>query len=238
MQIASRAAVLCMIAFVPLAAGAQATTVSFQADLGKALAQPGGQIAVGGVQWTCNTVHCSGKGPASDSVAACHALSQRFGALKTFSAAGRSVDVKKCAAAPTAMKVIAPVGVAATVSQPVAKPSAAPSSKQQSAGPSTAQAPKPPAPPPPAAPPAKKAAAPAAAASASGIIAVHTQSLRVSGTGPVGAVVGATGTIAVRTTGLRVTGTGPVAAAGASATPIVVRTATLSVTGTGPVVSH
>jgi hypothetical protein len=217
---------ICTIALVPLTSRAQAPTVVFQADLGKALAQPGGQVALGGVQWTCNTVHCSGKGPASDSVAACHALSQRYGALKSFSAGGRSVDVKKCAAAPTAMqsapmKALAPVGVA-VMAQPGAKP-AAPAAPPAS---------------PPAAPPAKKAAAPAAAATASGTIAVHTATLRVNGTGPVSAVAGASGTIAVRTTGLRVTGTGPVAAAGASSTPIAVRTAPLSVTGTGPVVSH
>ena len=217
MGIARTAVGVWMIALVPLAARAQAATVSYQADLGKAVAHPDGQIAVGGVQWTCNTMRCSGKGLASDSVAACHALSQRFGPLKSFSAAGRSVDVKKCSPAPAAMqapplKTVAPVGVAVAVNKPPAAP--------------------------PAAPPMKKSAAPGATASASGAVAVQTQTLRVNGTGPVLAVAGATGTRAVRTLLLRVAGTGPVSVEVAPAIGIRVRTAALTVMGAGPVTSH
>ena len=73
-----------------------APAVQFDAELAIATAVAKGALKAGGVQWTCTTTHCSGRGPGSDPAAICAALVKQVGLLKTFVAAGKSVDMKTC----------------------------------------------------------------------------------------------------------------------------------------------
>ncbi len=80
-------------------ASAQAT-VAFQADLAMVAKAPRSGFAAGGAEWTCTTTACYGKGPGNDPIATCKALMAQVGALKSFLAAGKALDITMCAATP------------------------------------------------------------------------------------------------------------------------------------------
>lgn len=80
-------------------ASAQAT-VALQADLAMVAKAPRIGFTAGGAEWTCTTTACYGKGPGNDAIATCKALTAQVGALKSFLAAGKALDIRVCAATP------------------------------------------------------------------------------------------------------------------------------------------
>jgi hypothetical protein len=106
MRIGSAGAVLLIAAFVPATARAQAT-VSFDAEFAKAAAKPHVPFKAGGVEWSCTTTRCTGRGSGKDPVSTCRALPPILGYLKSFTAAGNPVDLHACGAAPSRTVVMA-----------------------------------------------------------------------------------------------------------------------------------
>jgi len=165
------------------ATGSKAAIVDFEADLGHARTAAPAPFKAGGASWSCSTTHCRGKGPGNDPAATCAALVKQVGTLKTFIAAGRSVDVKGCNGVSPAMS--------ATTVAPVAKPmvvapTTAVAAQAMKPAPSAASKNSAPAAPPAAAPapPKKGAAGAAGAAGASGAgISITAAAITLTGTG-------------------------------------------------------
>ena len=194
-------------------AGAQAApvgaTVLFDAQLAKMSSVAHVPFKAGGVEWTCSTTHCAGKGPGGDPLGTCKAVTKQVGPLKSFTAAGRAVDLNTCGALPPPM-VAAPMKSAVPVA-------AAPVGAAAHAAPT---------PPVAAAPAGKSAKAPA------GLISFTAQAITVTGTGvmPVSAPFTP---ITFTTAPITVSGTGVMPASGPRVS-ITFTTDTMRVTGSPP----
>ena len=106
MRICTTGAVLLIAATVPALAHAQGT-VSFDAELAKTATTPHAGFKAGGVEWSCTTTRCTGKGSGKDPLGTCKAIVPQVGALKSFTAAGRAVDLHACGAVPAATTMTA-----------------------------------------------------------------------------------------------------------------------------------
>ena len=84
----------------------RAPTVTFEAELARATVTAHGVIKAGGVSFTCGTTHCTGKGSGNDPSSICAALVKQVGRLKSFTAAGKSVDMKACNGVTPAMSLV------------------------------------------------------------------------------------------------------------------------------------
>ena len=132
MRIARLAGTLCMVAVAcePGMAWAQASAVGATVASRRTSRRPrrAARRGQGGErEWKCSTTHCSGRGPGGDATASCKALVAQVGALKSFTAEGRAVDVKTCggsAIAAPAMQA-APVKKLTLVSTATPTPAAA-----------------------------------------------------------------------------------------------------------------
>jgi hypothetical protein len=75
---------------------AQSPAVVFEAELARATAVAHAPFKAGGATWHCTTTHCTGSGSGKDPASTCAALVKQVGALKSFTAAGKGVDMKAC----------------------------------------------------------------------------------------------------------------------------------------------
>jgi hypothetical protein len=125
MRISRTCAALFIVALAPVIARGQGSSampsvIAYDAELAKAASVAHAPMKAGGVEWTCTTTRCGGRGPSKDPLSTCKALVGQVGALKSFTAGGRPVDLQACGA--VAAIAMAAVPVRASVPVPIAKP--------------------------------------------------------------------------------------------------------------------
>ena len=122
---------------VTFAQAQQPKAEAFDAELAAPATGASATIKTPGVDFACAASHCRGSGVSKDPLGVCKSLAKQAGALKSFSAAGRAIDVRSCNAATPAVAAVPQKDTQVKVPPPQSKGAAAASTPKPSAPPAS-----------------------------------------------------------------------------------------------------